>query len=54
MTSPDRYRKTGMSLPELLCVIAIIAILGALYLSSVSKAFMHVKHFLKGFGDSGR
>jgi prepilin-type N-terminal cleavage/methylation domain-containing protein len=37
-----------MSLTELLCVIAIIAILGALYLSTISKTFTHVVKFLKG------
>lgn len=37
------HRKLGMSLTELLCVIAIIAILLALYLGPISKAFIHVK-----------
>ncbi len=32
-----------MSLMELLCVIAIIAILAALYLGPISKAYIHVK-----------
>jgi prepilin-type N-terminal cleavage/methylation domain-containing protein len=46
-------RKAGMSLVELLCVIGIIAILAALYLSSTSKAFGHVVYFLKGLaGDA--
>jgi prepilin-type N-terminal cleavage/methylation domain-containing protein len=49
MDAPEHSRKSGMSLTELLCVIAIIAILAALYLSTISRAFMHVKHFLKGF-----
>ena len=31
---------------ELLCVIAIIAILAALYLGSISKVFVHVKKVL--------
>lgn len=35
-----------MSLMELLCVIAIIAILAAFYLSSISRAFVHVKKVL--------
>lgn len=34
---------------ELLCVIAIIAILAALYLPAVMRAFMRVKKFLSGF-----
>ena len=35
-----------MSLMELLCVIGIIGILAALYLGSISKAFVHVKKTL--------
>jgi prepilin-type N-terminal cleavage/methylation domain-containing protein len=46
MNDRQRRRKTGMSLMELLCVIGIIAILAGLYLSSISKTFGHVKHFL--------
>ena len=42
-TQPGR---NGLSLMELLCVIAIIAILAAMYLGSVSKAFLHVKKVL--------
>jgi prepilin-type N-terminal cleavage/methylation domain-containing protein len=33
---------------ELLCVIAIISILAALYLGAIAKAFLHVTGFLKG------
>lgn len=36
-----------MSLIELLCVIAIIGILLALYLGPIAKAFVHVKKFLE-------
>jgi prepilin-type N-terminal cleavage/methylation domain-containing protein len=35
-----------MSLTELMCVIAIISILAALYLPAVARAFVRVKHFL--------
>ena len=35
-----------MTLMELLCVIAIIAILAAFYLGAISKAFVHVKKVL--------
>ncbi len=35
-----------MTLLELICVIAIIAILAAFYLGAISKAFIHVKKFL--------
>ncbi len=34
---------------ELLCVIAIIAILSAFYLPSIAHAFVRVKKFLTGF-----
>jgi prepilin-type N-terminal cleavage/methylation domain-containing protein len=42
----SRHQKDGLSMIELLCVIAIIAILLALYLGPISKAFVHVKKFL--------
>ena len=42
MAKPE-HRKHGLSMIELLCVIAIIAILLALYLGPISKAFVHVK-----------
>ena len=35
-----------MTLTELLCVIAIISILAALYLGGVAKAFVNIKRFL--------
>jgi len=37
-----------MSLTELMCVIAIISILAALYLPAVAKAFVRIKNFLGG------
>jgi prepilin-type N-terminal cleavage/methylation domain-containing protein len=43
-----QHKEGGGSLLELLCVIMIIAILAALYLGAVSRAFAHVKHFLHG------
>lgn len=39
-------RKRGATLMELMCVIAIIAILAALYLGVISKTFIHVKKVL--------
>ena len=42
-------RKSGMSLTELLCVIAIIAILASLYLGVITKAFVRIKKFLDSF-----
>ena len=41
--------KSGMSLMELLCVIAIIGILAALYLGAIARAFRHILKFLNGF-----
>jgi prepilin-type N-terminal cleavage/methylation domain-containing protein len=38
-----------MSLTELLCVLAIISILAALYLPTIARAFVHVRKFLSGF-----
>jgi prepilin-type N-terminal cleavage/methylation domain-containing protein len=43
---PSQQR--GMSLTELLCVLTIIAILSALYLPAVARAFVRVKRFLTG------
>lgn len=37
-----------MTLTELLCVIAIIAILASLYLGAILRAFTRVVKFLKG------
>jgi len=33
---------------ELLCVMAIISVLGGVYLGVIAKAFIHVKKFLGG------
>jgi prepilin-type N-terminal cleavage/methylation domain-containing protein len=41
-------RSAGLSLVELLCVIAIIGILAALYLPAIARAFARVKNFLGG------
>jgi len=38
--------KDGWSMTELLCVMAIISILAAMYLGVIAKAFIHVKKFL--------
>jgi prepilin-type N-terminal cleavage/methylation domain-containing protein len=40
--------RRGLTLTELLCVVAIIAILLALYLPAIARAFMRVKKFLSG------
>jgi len=39
-----------MTMMELLCVIAIISILAALYLGVIAKAFVHAKKFLDFLG----
>ena len=41
--------KNGMSIMELLCVVAIISILAALYLGTIARAFRRVIKFLNGF-----
>jgi prepilin-type N-terminal cleavage/methylation domain-containing protein len=46
MQMPKWHRLRGLTLIELLCVIAIIAILAAFYLGAISKAFVHVKKVL--------
>jgi prepilin-type N-terminal cleavage/methylation domain-containing protein len=43
-----RNRLGGMTLTELLCVIAIMAILASLYLGAIVRAFTRVVKFLKG------
>jgi prepilin-type N-terminal cleavage/methylation domain-containing protein len=44
--APKRHRILGMTVMELLCVIAIISILAAIYLVVIARAFVHVKKFL--------
>lgn len=41
-------RRAGLSLVELLCAIAIIGILAALYLPAIARAFARVRNFLEG------
>jgi len=41
-------RKAGMSLTEILCVIAIISILAAFYLPTIARAVVRIKKFLTG------
>jgi prepilin-type N-terminal cleavage/methylation domain-containing protein len=42
--------KAGFSLTELLCVIAILLILSALYLPAIARAYHRVRTFLGGMG----
>ncbi len=41
-------QRSGVTLTELLCVIAILAILAALYLPAIAHAYVRVKKFLTG------
>ena len=38
--------RLGVTLMEMLCCIAIISILAALYLGAIGKAYVHIKKFL--------
>jgi len=46
MALSGHRQKSGLTLTELLCVMAIIAILVAIYLGAIAKAFIHVKKVL--------
>jgi len=46
-----RNRTKAVTLMELLCVLAIIAIIMAIYLPTLARAFKHVKHVLFGFSN---
>jgi prepilin-type N-terminal cleavage/methylation domain-containing protein len=50
---PKHHRKFGYSMTELLCVIAIISILAAIYLGVIAKALIHIRKFLHWLGGSG-
>jgi prepilin-type N-terminal cleavage/methylation domain-containing protein len=39
-------RNSGFSLIELLCVVAIISILAAMYFGAIAQAFVHMKKIL--------
>ena len=43
-----RNTRRAFTLTELLCVIAILGILAALYLPAIARAFLRVKRFLTG------
>jgi prepilin-type N-terminal cleavage/methylation domain-containing protein len=43
-------RNAGLSLIELLCVIAIILILAALYFPAIARAYHRIRTFLGGMG----
>jgi len=47
----EKIRKglAGLSLTELVCVMAIIAILASLYLGTIVRVFTKVVKFLNGF-----
>jgi len=39
-------RRAAMTLTELLCVVLILSILAALYLTAICRAFVRIKQFL--------
>ena len=49
MTSSWR-KKAGLSLTELLCVMALLSLLAALYLGAIAKAYAKVRAFLYNLG----
>ncbi|MSR59502.1 MAG: prepilin-type N-terminal cleavage/methylation domain-containing protein [Planctomycetaceae bacterium] len=40
--------RAGVSLTELLCVLAILSILGATYGFAVMRAYVRIMHFIEG------
>jgi prepilin-type N-terminal cleavage/methylation domain-containing protein len=48
--TPKHHRRFGYSMTELLCVIAIISILAAIYLGVIAKALIHIRKFLHWLG----
>jgi prepilin-type N-terminal cleavage/methylation domain-containing protein len=46
MMKKIQKRLAGLTLTELLCVMAIITILAAMYLGVISRAFTRVRSFL--------
>ena len=46
----DQKRKAGISLTELLCVIAILLILASFYLPAIVRAYKRIRTFLGGMG----
>jgi len=46
--SSRREHRKAITLTELLCVIAVIAILLAFYLPAIARAYLRVKKFLTG------
>jgi prepilin-type N-terminal cleavage/methylation domain-containing protein len=49
MAKMKRRLQLGLSLTELLCVMAILLILISLYLPAIARAYKHIRAFLKGF-----
>jgi prepilin-type N-terminal cleavage/methylation domain-containing protein len=46
---PRRKRQAGLTLTELLCVIAILLILAGLYLPAIARAYKRIVTFLGNF-----
>jgi prepilin-type N-terminal cleavage/methylation domain-containing protein len=49
MVKIKRRRQLGLSLTELLCVMAILLILMSLYLPAIARAYRHIRALLDGF-----
>ncbi|MBL9172504.1 MAG: prepilin-type N-terminal cleavage/methylation domain-containing protein [Verrucomicrobiales bacterium] len=43
-TTPARRSARGVTLMELLCVLAILAVIASLYLPAIARAYSKVKH----------
>jgi prepilin-type N-terminal cleavage/methylation domain-containing protein len=47
--SKARNRRSGMTLMELMCCLAIISILAAMYLGAIGQAYKMIKRVLGGY-----
>ena len=52
LMSVKKHHRAGLSLVEILCVMSIIAILLALSLGPITKAFIHAKKVIHQIGSN--